>query len=112
MKLKDRNDGVGKPEYRVPLLVPGALLVTVGLLIYGWAGEFRTHWIIPNGGSFIFCTACMLCTSCINTYTIDAYTQYAASAISALNVLRNTTAILFPLFAPYMFHRLGYGVGF
>ena len=54
----------------------------------------------------------MLCTSGTNTYTIDAYTQYAASAISALNVLRNINAILFPLFAPHMFKKLGFGVGF
>lgn len=53
----------------------------------------------------------MLCTSGINTYTIEAYTQYAASAISALNVLRNVAAIVFPLFAPYLFHRLGFGLG-
>lgn len=53
----------------------------------------------------------MLCTSGVNTYAVDAYTQYAASALSALNVLRNITAIFFPLFAPYLFNGLGFGVG-
>jgi hypothetical protein len=111
MRLKARNGGIGKPEFRLPILIPGAFFVTVGLLIYGWTGNANLHWIAPNIGSFIYCMACMLCTSGINTYMIDAYTQYAASAISALNVLRNTTAIVFPLFAPYMFHRLGFGLG-
>ena len=110
--MKRRNADVGKPEYRVPILVPGAVLVIIGLLLYGWAGESMTHWIVPNIGSCIFCTACMLCTSGVNTYTIDTYAQYAASAISALNILRNVTAVLFPLFAPYVFQRLGFGVAF
>jgi MFS family permease len=35
-RLKKRNDGVGKPEFRVPLMIPGALLVPIGLFIYGW----------------------------------------------------------------------------
>jgi hypothetical protein len=54
----------------------------------------------------------MIQTLTLLSCSIDTYTQHAASAISALNVLRNITAILFPLFAPYMFERLGYGVGF
>lgn len=111
MRLTERNAGTGKPEFRIPILVPGAFFVTVGLFIYGWTGKFDIHWIVPNIGSFIFCLACMLCTSGIKTYTIDAYKQYAASTMSALNVLRNMTAIVFSLFAPYMFDRLGFGLG-
>lgn len=110
-RLKRHDKGAGRPEYRLPILVPGALLVAMGLLIFGWAGQNISHWLVPNIGSFIFCAACMLCTSGVNTYTIDTYTQYAASAITALNVLRNITAILFPLFAPYLYKRLGFGLG-
>lgn len=111
IKLKARNGDEGKPEYRIPILVPGALFVTVGLLMYGWTGEMRVHWILPNLGSLLFCMSCMLCTSGVNTYAIDTFTQYAASALSALNVLRNITAIVFPLFAPSMFKNLGFGLG-
>ncbi|KAF4611317.1 hypothetical protein G7Y89_g15696 [Cudoniella acicularis] len=52
--LKKRNNGVGKPEFRVPLMIPGALLVPIGLFWYGWSAEAHTHWILPNIGAAIF----------------------------------------------------------
>jgi hypothetical protein len=47
----------------------------------------------------------------IQTYTIDAYPRYTASAISTLNVLKSITGFGFPLFAPYMYDALNYGWG-
>ena len=49
-RLKARNGGVTKPENRVPLMVPGSLLIPIGLLVYGWAAEKRTHWVVPDLG--------------------------------------------------------------
>ncbi|KAL8832741.1 MAG: hypothetical protein Q9191_000078 [Dirinaria sp. TL-2023a] len=34
-RLKHRNDGIGKPEFRIPLMVPGSILVPSGLFLYG-----------------------------------------------------------------------------
>ena len=45
------------------------------------------------------------------TYIIDSYPLYAASANAAASVLRNFTALLFPLFAPSMSKNLGFGWG-
>ena len=45
------------------------------------------------------------------TYIVDSYPLYAASANAAASVLRNFTALLFPLFAPGMYAKLGYGWG-
>ena len=30
-RLKKRNNGVGKPEFRVPIMIPASLLVPIGL---------------------------------------------------------------------------------
>jgi hypothetical protein len=49
-RLKARNGGVTKPENRVPLMVPGSLLIPIGLLVYGWAAEKRAHWVVPDLG--------------------------------------------------------------
>jgi hypothetical protein len=49
-KLKARNGGVARPENRVPLMVPGTLLLPVGLLMYGWAAENRVHWAVVDVG--------------------------------------------------------------
>ncbi|KAK9799143.1 putative Major facilitator superfamily (MFS) profile domain-containing protein [Seiridium cardinale] len=37
--LKTRHGEDTAPEYRVPLMVPGAILIPLGLLIYGWSAE-------------------------------------------------------------------------
>lgn len=42
---------------------------------------------------------------------IDAYMEYAASAIAAGNILRSLTASLLPLTAIPLYSRLGYGWG-
>ncbi|KAK0119746.1 hypothetical protein ONS95_011181 [Cadophora gregata] len=109
--LKKRNNGVGKPEFRVPLMIPGALLVPVGLFIYGWSADAHTHWIVPNMGASIFSAGTIIGFQCIQTYIVDAYTRYAASAVGAATVLRSLAGFGFPLFAPYMYAKLHYGWG-
>ncbi|CZT45452.1 related to multidrug resistant protein [Rhynchosporium secalis] len=109
--LKKRNNGVGKPEFRVPLMIPGALLVPVGLFVYGWSAEAQTHWIVPNVGAALFAAGTIIGFQCIQTYIVDSYTRYAASAIGAATVLRSLAGFGFPLFAPYMYATLHYGWG-
>jgi multidrug resistance protein len=109
--LKARNGGVGKPEFRVPLMIPGAILVPVGLFWYGWTAEEQTHWILPNIGAAIFAAGVITGFQCIQTYIVDSYTRYAASAVGAATVLRSLAGFGFPLFASYMYDSLGYGWG-
>ena len=84
-----RNHGIGLPEYRVPLMIPGALLVPAGLLWYGWSIQAKLHWIMPNIGATIFASGIVIGMQCITAYIVDAYTLYAASAIAATTVLRS-----------------------
>ncbi|KAG4030662.1 hypothetical protein MFRU_011g01200 [Monilinia fructicola] len=109
--LRARNNGIGKPEFRVPLMIPGALLVPVGLFWYGWSAQAKTHWIVPNIGAAIFAAGTITGFQCIQTYIVDAYTKYAASAIGAATVMRSLAGFGFPLFAPYMYAALDYGWG-
>jgi len=109
--LKKKNNGVGKPEFRVPLMVPGAALVPIGLFWYGWSAQAHIHWIMPNIGAAIFAAGVIIGFQCIQTYIVDAYTRFAASAISAAAVLRSLAGFGFPLFAPYMYRALHYGWG-
>jgi multidrug resistance protein len=109
--LKKRNNGVGKPEFRVPLMIPGAILVPIGLFWYGWSAQAHTHWILPNIGAAIFAAGVIIGFQCIQTYIVDSYTRYAASAVGAATVLRSLAGFGFPLFAPYMYAKLHYGWG-
>jgi len=112
-RLKARNAGVGRPEFRVPLMLPGALVAPLGLFLYGWAAQFadRVHWIVPNIGACVFATGTIVGFQCVQIYLVDSYTRYAASALAAATVLRSLAGFGFPLFAPTMFQALGLGWG-
>ena len=106
-KLKIRNNNEGRPEFRVPLMVPGAVIVPIGLFIYGWSSRREVHWIVPNIGAAIFSAGTIIGAQCTQTYIVDAYSRYAASAVASAVVLRSLAAFGFPLFAPYMYDALG-----
>lgn len=110
-RLKARNAGVGRPEFRVPIMGPASLLVPAGLFLYGWSAQAGLHWIVPNIGAALFCAGVIIGFQCIQTYLVDSYTRYAASAIAAATVLRSLAGFGFPLFAPAMYNALDYGWG-
>ncbi|KAI9375810.1 major facilitator superfamily domain-containing protein [Aspergillus egyptiacus] len=109
--LKAKNNGIGRPEFRVPLLYIAAFLTPAGLFIYGWTGEKQTHWIAPNIGAAIFGMGNIVTFQCAQTYTIDSYTRFAASAMAATACMRSLCGFAFPLFAPYMYDALHFGWG-
>ncbi|KAM0472853.1 hypothetical protein ACHAPX_008530 [Trichoderma viride] len=105
------DGGPGRPEFRVPMLIPGAVFLPVGILIYSWTAEAHTHWIGPNIGAVVFGASIIIGFQCIQGYMVDSYTRYAASAVSAVTVLRSLAGFGFPLFAPAMYNKLEYGIG-
>lgn len=109
--LKARNNNTGRPEFRVPLLGIAAILLPAGLFIYGWTAQTHQHWIAPNIGAFLFGTGTIVSFQCMQTYMVDTYTRFAASALAAGAFLRSIAGFGFPLFAPYMYQSLKYGWG-
>ncbi|EEP75722.1 conserved hypothetical protein [Uncinocarpus reesii 1704] len=71
--LKKRYSHDGRPEFRIPLMVPGGLLVPVGIFIYGWSTHYRTHWIVPDIGCAIFAMGLIIGFQCVQSYVVDAY---------------------------------------
>ncbi|KAL5002720.1 putative MFS transporter [Aspergillus recurvatus] len=108
--LKARNNNVGKPEFRMPSLAIGSVISTIGLFWYGWSIG-TTHWIMPDIGAAIFAAGTISCLQGMQTYIVDSYQTYAASAMAACAILRSLAGFAFPLFAPYMYQSLGYGWG-
>jgi hypothetical protein len=47
----------------------------------------------------------------MQTYVVDCFTLHAASALAAVSCLRSFAGFGFPLFAPTMYAKLGFGVG-
>ncbi|KAI0106891.1 MFS general substrate transporter [Daldinia grandis] len=109
LKSKAGNDTA--PEYRVPLMIPGAILIPLGLLIYGWTAERHLPWIVPDVGIAILGCGIINNTQSMQAYVMDAYRQYVASASAASQFLRSIAGFAFPIFAPAMYQNLGYGWG-
>lgn len=105
------SNGELKPEYRLPPMMYSAPLLPAGLFLYGWTAQYHTHWIAPLIGTFIVGFPLIAVFMCITTYTVDAYTRYAASAMAANTVLRSIFGAVFPLFALQMYNTLGLGWG-
>ena len=108
-RLTARNKGVAIPEFRIPLMVPGSIIIPLGLLWYGWTAETRVHWILPNLGVALFSAGTVIIVQCVQTYIIDGYTIYASSALAASVCLRSLAGFGFPLFAPYLYTSIGFG---
>ena len=109
-----QNGHEGLPEFRLPLLFLGSILVPGGLVLYGWTAQKHLYWIVPNVGAFVYAIGNMICFLCVQTYVIDTYSKsnFAASALATLAFTRSLGGFAFPVFvAPYMFGALDYGWG-
>jgi len=109
--LKKKNNDIGQPEFRLPLMFVGSILVPIGLFWYGWSAQAHAHWILPNLGIFIYSCGGIFGFQCIQTYLVDAYTTYAASAMAAVALGRCILAFVFPLLVKQLYDTLDYGWG-
>ncbi|MCJ1407248.1 hypothetical protein MMC19_001319 [Ptychographa xylographoides] len=109
--LKRKAGGLTLPENRVPMMIPGSLLIPIGLFWYGWTGESRAFWIVTDVGVGIFTCGIILGTQAMQAYVLDSFPKYTSSASAASQFLRSITAFVFPIFAPAMYSKLGYGWG-
>ena len=103
------NRGRPVPEARLPPMILGAIIFTIGLFLFGWTSNPGIIWVpsviaaalIGAGFNIIF-------QSAIN-FLVDTYTLYAASAVSANTFLRSIMAAGLPLAVRPMFDTLGVG---
>ncbi|KAK7961887.1 bicyclomycin resistance protein [Apiospora aurea] len=100
-----------KPEYRLPLLPLGSVVMPAGFFIYGWTAEKQVHWIAPIIGTAVIGVGNMIIFMCIQLYLVDAFGLYAASAMAANTLVRSIAGAVLPLAGLPMYERLGIGWG-
>lgn len=105
------NNGVSKPEFRLPPMMYGSFFIPVGLFWYGWAAYANTHWIVPILGTGCFGIGLLMTAMPVLTYLVDAFEEWSASALAANTVLRCVMGALLPLAGPKMYENLGLGWG-
>ncbi|KAJ4360759.1 uncharacterized protein N0V89_001326 [Didymosphaeria variabile] len=110
-RLTRRNNGVGKPEFRIPYLVPGLILMPAGLLWYGWSAHYTLHWVMVDFGVAVFTMGSFTTAQAVNAYQLGEFSEHSASAMAASCLLQNVIGFVLPIFAPQMYKALGYGWG-
>ncbi|KAI0423600.1 major facilitator superfamily domain-containing protein [Xylaria sp. FL1042] len=108
---KEAQGGEIKPESRLAPLLLGVLLVPGGLIWYGWSAQYRVHWIVPIIGTSLIGIGVNLVWIPIQSYLIDAFTIYAASALAANTVVRSVFGVVLPLAGQPLYNKLGLGWG-
>ncbi|KAJ1323671.1 peroxisomal isopenicillin N importer-like protein [Microdochium nivale] len=108
---EEENDHQPAPELRVPLILPGLALASLGFLAYGWTAASGTHWAAVDAGVLLATLGMQLSGIPRQAYVMDAYPDHTSSALAASQFLQSLAAFLFPLFAPGMYACLGYGWG-
>jgi MFS family permease len=111
MLANKHSNGELKPEYRLPMLMYSGPFIPAGLFIYGWAAQYEVQWAVPLFGTLLIGVGMLGAFMCLNTYLIDAFTRYAASAMAANTILRSIFGAVFPLFGLQMYGALGLGWG-
>ncbi|MCJ1479773.1 hypothetical protein MMC13_008459 [Lambiella insularis] len=103
------ENGIGRPEFRTPFMQLGMLITPFGLFLFGWTAEYHLHWAYPLLGAMIFCCGMLITHISIQTYMVDSFGKYAASALAALVVSRQLVGAVFSMFGFQLYHKLGYG---
>ncbi|KAF8178937.1 MFS polyamine transporter [Pholiota molesta] len=109
--FKMKNGGVGEPEFRLPSMFPGTFLLPFGIFLAGWSAQRGWHWVVTDIGIACVGAGLILVFQSTQTYVVDTFTLHAASALAAVSFFRSLAGFGFPLFAPAMYAKLGYGKG-
>ncbi|KAF1833932.1 MFS multidrug transporter-like protein [Decorospora gaudefroyi] len=111
IQLRGPGDATGKPEYRLPLSIIGAVLLPFSVVAYGWIAEYRLSvWLLLASVSVMGFTL-LLTIIPLSAYVVDACGMYSASAMTGVIVTRCLMGTFLPLAAGPLAEHLGYGWG-
>lgn len=96
--------GTPIPESRLYTSIIGGF----GMFVYGWTSYSTIHWMGPTVGLTMvgFGTTAVIVGNA--NYLIDAYSQYAASALGAVGLVENIAIAFLPLGTTAMYTGLGF----
>ena len=87
------------------------MFVPITFFWYGWTAKYQVFWIVPIIGLVPFGFGMIGIFNPIQTYIIDSFPEYAASALAALTTTRSLVGALLLLAGPSMYSKLGLGWG-
>lgn len=109
-RAKDKNGGVMIPEERIAEnILIAAILFPISLLIFGWCAQYKTFWLCPLIGTFIFGFASMMIFGTNTTYLVDALPGKGSSGVALNNFVRMILAAVATFVADPMIRGMTVG---
>ena len=112
IKLRDSHKGVGQPEYRIPLIMIGALTMPIVIAAYGWNAQLQSPLWLTLLTEGLLGSTLMLAAVPWMVYVADAFGIYTASATTVVIVSRCLLSTFLPLATEPLVHKFGYGYAF
>ncbi len=103
------GNGEGRPEFRMPVLQLGMILVPLGVIVFGWTAQKQTHWVLPLLGTAIISCGTQIGYISIQIYIVDAFETYSASALAGVAFARGVIGCVLTIIGFRIFVSLGYG---
>ncbi|KAL6238580.1 hypothetical protein BDW75DRAFT_201036 [Aspergillus navahoensis] len=97
------------PEARLYMAVLGGLFgISGGMFTYAWTSYPFIPWIAPAISLAMVGVGSVLVVTGVSDYVVDAYSQYAGSAIGAVATGENIFSAFLPLATMSMYDNLGF----
>ncbi|KAG6833256.1 hypothetical protein H0H87_009431 [Tephrocybe sp. NHM501043] len=95
------------PEARLYPMMLGAIILPIALFMFAFTGAYASvHWIGVCVSGAVFGFAMIILYISANSYIVDSYSNFAASAIAAKTLMRSCVGGAVPLFVTQMFHAM------
>ncbi|TQN65305.1 Efflux pump radE [Colletotrichum shisoi] len=106
------NDPVGRPEYRLPLVIFGAFTLPLSITAYGWIAQLHlpVGFLLLSVATLGF--TLLMASLPLSAYVVDAAGLYSASAMTGVIVTRCLAGTFLPLASGPLVQTFGYGWGF
>ncbi|PWY75139.1 MFS transporter [Aspergillus heteromorphus CBS 117.55] len=90
--LRRRNNGIHKPEHRIPALIVPFLIAPVGLVVFGYTISRNMQYVAPAAGSAMSAASLTLVPSVMLSYVVDSYPHASGEALVLVNTCKNVVA--------------------
>ncbi|KAI5480505.1 MFS polyamine transporter [Pseudohyphozyma bogoriensis] len=106
-KIEESGNGTTVPESRLPLMMGCCVVLPCSLFIFAWTSMPYVSWVGPAVAGIPFGFALVGIYISANTYLVDAYPSYGASALAAKTFIRSLAGASVPLWIEYLYKGAG-----
>lgn len=96
------------PEARLYLMMLGCLVLPMSLFVFAFTSYDGIIWVGPAAAGVLFGFAMLVIYISANSYIVDSYSNFAASAVAAKTLMRSLIGASVPLWITQMFHNMGF----